>query len=294
MQRPTETFRGDYFFKGDSLLFVNRASEDFNSPFHDHDFLEIVYIAEGAGFHHVGDDIHKVQKGHILFIPIGLSHVFRPTSTDKVRHPLSVYNCVFSPQLLRRLGTIAADPRIADFLGAMEQGRLPYFVCQDPDNHGEQLFLTMYKEYHLPQAGSQDYLHALLLQLIILLQRLTEHRGEETAPRQTAFFELLGFVEQNFDRELTLGILADTSGWSERHLQRLFLEHTQQTFHRYLQNVRIRQSQALLRETELKVGHIAERVGYRDIHSFNAVFKRCTGMTPGAYRKAARHAVTPT
>ncbi|CAM4212308.1 AraC family transcriptional regulator [Paenibacillus alkaliterrae] len=287
MDRPIETYRGEQFFRNNSLLFVNRSTEDFINPYHDHDFFECVFIAEGSGFHHVGDEVHKVKKGQILFIPIGLSHVFRPTSTNIARHPLSVYNCVFSPLLLRKLSTFASDPGITSFLSDMEGGRLPYYACLDSNDQFEQLFLLLYREYKLPQTGSEDYLNALLLQLLILLQRSTEHPGTSPAPRLTAFLELLSYMEHYYDQELTLSQLAEVSRWSERHLQRLFQEHTKQSFHRYLQNVRIRKSQQLLRETKLKISHVAEMVGYKDIHSFNTVFKRCTGITPGSYRKAA-------
>ncbi|WP_054022988.1 AraC family transcriptional regulator [Bacillus sp. FJAT-28004] len=287
MNHPVETFRGEYFFQNNQLLYVNRASESITSPYHDHDFLECVYIAEGAGYHHIGDQVHKVRKGQVFFIPIGISHVFRPISSDKARNPLSVFNCVFSPLLLHKLSAFASDYRSVQFINDMESGHFPYYSCMDTNSQFEKLFLSMHREFELQQSGSSDYLHTLLLQLIIALQRSVANASpaKARAPQQPEFIKLLNELDQRFQQELTLAKLAETSGWSERHLQRLFQQYTKQSFHRYLQNLRIQKSQELLRGSQLKISTIAEMVGYRDIHSFNTLFKRCTGMTPSVYRR---------
>ncbi|OBZ13742.1 AraC family transcriptional regulator [Bacillus sp. FJAT-26390] len=285
MNHHVETFRGEHFFQKNQLLYVNRATENITSPYHDHDFLECVYIAEGAGYHHIGDQVHKVRKGQVFFIPIGMSHVFRPISANKAVSPLSVFNCVFSPLLLHKLSAFASDYSIVQFMSNMESGLSSYYSCMDTHDQFEKLFLALHREYELPQTGSSDYLHSLLLQLIIALQRSMEQSRPSPAPRQTAFIKLLNDLEQHYDQELTLARLAEASGWSERHLQRLFRQHANQSFHRYLQNVRIQKSQELLRGSQLKISTIAEMVGYKDIHSFNTLFKRCTGMTPSVYRK---------
>ncbi|MBD2869234.1 AraC family transcriptional regulator [Paenibacillus arenilitoris] len=287
MNRPVETYRGEHFFGQNLLLFVNRNNEDFLNPYHNHDFIECTYIAEGTGFHHIGDSVHKVRKGHVLFIPIGQPHVFRPVSPNIARNPLSVYNCVFSPQLLRKLGAFATDYGLLRFLREMEDGQLPPFAFTDANDEYEKLFLALHREFMLRQSGSADYMHALLLQLLVLLQRSMGQTGAQPPPKQTAFGELLHYLDRHCGQELTLAQLAEASRWSERHLQRLFRRHTGQSFLRCLQNIRIRKSQELLRGSQLKIGAIAETVGYKDIHSFNSLFKRCTGMTPGAYRKEA-------
>ncbi|OMF27579.1 AraC family transcriptional regulator [Paenibacillus sp. FSL H8-0548] len=293
MSHPAETYRGEHFFQKNQLLYVNRASESMMSPYHDHDFLECVYIAEGAGYHHIGDQVHKVLKGQVFFIPIGASHVFRPISSSKDKNPLSVFNCVFSPLLLHKLSAFASDYSIVQFMSDMERGHFPYYSCIDTNDQFEKLFLTMHREFVLPQSGSSDYLHTLLLQLMIALQRSMERSSPSSAPSQTAFVQLLNELDLHYNQELTLAKLAQASGWSERHLQRLFQQHTKQSFHRYLQNLRIQKSQELLRSSSLKISTIAEMVGYKDIHSFNQLFKRCTGMTPSAYRKETATADVP-
>ncbi|MCD9020826.1 AraC family transcriptional regulator [Cohnella silvisoli] len=287
MNRPIETYKGEIYFLNDLLLYVNRATEDFTAPMHNHDFIEFAFIAEGNGFHHIGDEVHEVRKGQLFYIPIGISHVFRPVSTDLAKHPLIVYNCVFSPRLLTKLGEFASDSNIREYIASLIDGSESYFYLLDASDSIEKLFLLLHREYALPREGSFDYLYTLLLQLLIVVHRMKEDPQSPPARKLTHFDHLLTYMEQNLSSELTLSHLSEISRWSERHLQRLFKQHTAQSFNRYLQSLRIQKSCELLRSTAYKISTVAEMAGYKDIASFIAVFKRNVGNTPSGYRKAA-------
>lgn len=291
LKNAIQTFKGELFFRDQLHLYVNRASESFDSPYHDHDFVELAYVAEGRGFHHTQVEVNKVSKGQLFFLPIGFSHVFRPISSDKVKHPLNVYNCLFHTQLVEKLFSFTADEEVRNFLASIRDGSLDYFTIHDQDERIEKLFQSLHREYTLPRAGSSDYLNTLLLQLLIMVQRIrisgvAQASIDESVPKLSDFDPLLRYIEQHCDQELTLAHLATVSRWSERHLQRLFKKHTEQTFNRYLQSCRIQQSCELLKATQLKINVIAERVGYKDMGSYLAVFKRNVGCTPSEYRKS--------
>lgn len=289
MRRAVETLKSESFLGQDLLVFINRAAEDFTLPLHNHDFLEFAYVAEGVGFHHIGEEVHKVRKGELCYIPIGLSHVFRPVSTNLTKHPLIVYNCVFSTELLAKAAMFSADRHVQQFIAALQEGSVAYFSLTDEEEVIERLILAMHREYSLPREGSTDFLHALLLQLLIAVQRIRLGSSPALQDQPVEFAHLLNYMDRHYAEELTLARLAAISQWSERHLQRLFIRHTEQSFSRYLQSLRVQKSLGLIRSTQLKVGVIAEKVGYKDFGSFLAVFKRIVGMTPSQFRKAAVH-----
>lgn len=284
MKRTNETYLGQYFFRRDEQIYMNRVAENFDAPYHDHDFLEIAYIVEGEGFHHVGESVQKVRKGHVFYIPIGISHVFRPTSTSGQR--LVVINCLLSPGLLPKLAAFASEQPVVSLLGRMEDGSLPFYSAQDRHDQFDRLFQAMFEQYVSPVSGSGDLLRALLFQLIVELYRTIGRSSflGAAAQKEPAFQDLLHFITDHCEQELSLKSLSAISGFSERHLQRLFHRHTGQSWFKYLQTVRVRRSKELLRHTSDKIATIAETVGYKDIHSFNAVFKRLTGLTPRQYR----------
>jgi AraC-like DNA-binding protein len=53
----------------------------------------------------------------------------------------------------------------------------------------------------------------------------------------------------------------------------------------YLARWRMTRAAQLLRDTDLVMSEVAERVGYRSEASFNKAFKRLEGITPGVYRQ---------
>lgn len=54
----------------------------------------------------------------------------------------------------------------------------------------------------------------------------------------------------------------------------------------YLTECRMRRAKALLRETDLGVKSIAEKVGYSNESAFSSAFRRVSGTSPGAYRRS--------
>ncbi|RKP53058.1 AraC family transcriptional regulator [Cohnella endophytica] len=287
MKRSVETFRSDQFFHERFPLYVNRATENFDLPMHNHDFIEFSYVAEGSGFHHIGGEVREAVKGQLFFIPIGTPHVFRPASTNAVKHTLIVFNCVFSPVLLGKLAGFSSDPDIQSDIRRILDGKETHYALRDPDDAIGKLFLLLHREYALPRQGTTDYLISLLLQLFVAVHRLKSQTPSPATRKFDRFEHLLAYMESRLSEPLTLSHLAEISLWSERHLQRLFLRHASQPFHRYLQSLRVERSRELLRSTSLAIGSIAEAVGYKDIASFISVFKRNAGQTPSAYRKAA-------
>ncbi len=54
----------------------------------------------------------------------------------------------------------------------------------------------------------------------------------------------------------------------------------------YLTQLRIQRARELLEDTGLPLYEVANRVGYESDLAFTRTFKKLTGMTPAAYRKA--------
>ncbi|MNO19369.1 HTH-type transcriptional activator RhaR [compost metagenome] len=288
MNSVNHTLKGEFFFEKNLRLYVNRATETYQLPLHSHDFIELAFVAEGKGFHYTEQEVQQASKGQLYFIPVGVSHVFRPSSPSSLKEPLVVYNCLFTPELLEGLAPVILDTPIADYLEQIRNHQVSAFSVTDLHGSIESLFLSLHREYNLPQTGSGSYLLSLFIQLMITLYRFKHDELQFPVNKQTRFLHVLRYIQQEYAQDITLTHLARTFDWSERHLQRLFKAHTGQTFHHFLQNVRIQQSCVLLtRQLHAPIPLIAEQVGYRDTKTFNLVFKRIIGKPPGVYRLEA-------
>lgn len=292
MNRTTELFKNEHYLQNHLHLFVNRATEDFHVPFHSHEFIEYCYVAQGRGYHHIENETFSVHKGMLYVIPVGVSHVFRPSTPDSASEPLIVYNCLFDTRMIGRLSPILLDRPVLEHLEALGSNEKintsSYFKVFDRDGSAESIMQRLYREMSVPSVGSATMLLSLVGQLVITVYRLKYGEADKRMVDATDFTSVIQYIEQHLSEPITLSDLAHMSRWSNRHLQRLFAKHSGQSFGSYLQNARIHKSCELLRESSHKVSVIAELVGYRDIDSFNAVFKKIVGQSPSEYRSLQR------
>lgn len=75
------------------------------------------------------------------------------------------------------------------------------------------------------------------------------------------------------------------SGMAERTFKRRFKEATGFAPIDYVQRLRIEDAKRRLERTDSSADEISWKVGYEDPAFFRRLFKRITGLTPGAYRK---------
>ena len=80
---------------------------------------------------------------------------------------------------------------------------------------------------------------------------------------------------------------------SPYHFARRFQHSTGLPPHRFVVQQRIARARALLATHEQSVAQISRLVGFRTPSHFTTVFRRVTGLTPGAYRTAALRADRP-
>jgi transcriptional regulator GlxA family with amidase domain len=105
-------------------------------------------------------------------------------------------------------------------------------------------------------------------------------------PRGAALEPLLGWLQDNLARDLSLADIAARAGTSTRTLIRRFREQTGTTPLQWLHRARVRQAQHLLETTDHPVERIAAQVGFGSPTAFRDRFKKTTGVSPHSYRRA--------
>ncbi len=83
------------------------------------------------------------------------------------------------------------------------------------------------------------------------------------------------------------GVVA-VCGIPERTLKRRFKTATGETLIEHVQNIRIEEAKRLLENDNAAADEVAAMIGYDNTAFFRRLFKRSTGMTPGAYRRMFR------
>ena len=94
----------------------------------------------------------------------------------------------------------------------------------------------------------------------------------------------LAYINEHFNEKITLQQLADYLYLSTWHLCRVLKKGTNMNFIDILNNIRIEHAKKYLKETNLKVYEVSQKIGYNDIAYFSKVFKAITGNSPKQFR----------
>jgi transcriptional regulator GlxA family with amidase domain len=92
------------------------------------------------------------------------------------------------------------------------------------------------------------------------------------------------WLEAHTAEAVTVQHMAEVAGLERRTFLRRFKRATGEAPRQYVQHLRIESARRMLETTGDTVSEITWRVGYADVSSFQRLFKRHTGLTPGAYR----------
>jgi transcriptional regulator GlxA family with amidase domain len=101
------------------------------------------------------------------------------------------------------------------------------------------------------------------------------------------------WIHRHCREEIRFEALARELGMSPRNFIRRFKQATGLAPLEYLQRLRVRAARRLLEERFVTVQEVSSAVGYADVAFFRSVFKRFTGLAPGAYRRRFAGITTP-
>ncbi|MFD1802123.1 helix-turn-helix domain-containing protein [Mixta tenebrionis] len=108
------------------------------------------------------------------------------------------------------------------------------------------------------------------------------------ATQKTQYIQdLIAWIEDNLTEALNINTIAQKSGYSKWHMQRLFKEMTGQTVAAYARKRRLTKSAMALRLTRLSLIDIALRYGFDTQQNFTRAFRNQFALTPHAYRYAS-------
>ena len=98
----------------------------------------------------------------------------------------------------------------------------------------------------------------------------------------------VAYMKENYAKHLTLQDVADCCYVSQWHLSKLLNRYAEGSFYDLLNTIRIDEAKKLLSDPSLRIGEIAEMVGYMDTAHFARVFKRIEGISANEYRNSLK------
>jgi AraC family transcriptional regulator len=187
-------------------------------------------------------------------------------------HPNDFINLRFSSELLAKVSTDAVRPiRLA---------------AQVSDPTLVQLALNLHESAAIDDAVGSLYRDSMMLAAAAHVVRTYGGDLPDGAPAHPdpRIRRAVDYIEAHLAEEISLDALAAVAAMSRLHFARSFKAATGLPPHSFLAARRVEMAKALLKSAVIPVAEIAYRVGYENVSHFTQLFRRQTGMTPGAFR----------
>ncbi len=92
-------------------------------------------------------------------------------------------------------------------------------------------------------------------------------------------------INQKFVSPIGVKDIADEMGLNPNYLGHVFKGNTQMSINDYVNQVRVNKAKSLLKNSDLLIYQIADRVGFNDPQYFSTVFKKLVGISPKEYKE---------
>ena len=236
---------------------------------HFHHKIEIVYCFEGCRTRRIGETLYQMKAGEALVIFPNTTHECVASEEDNGGRSL---DAVCKPELFTEL--------LPDVVG-----NLPASPLIPADKVSETAALAFHRM--LKAKSEAELLGWIMIVLSELLPQLNlnsvkSHDSAILAPR------IVSYINENFQKQLTIGHLARAFGYSESYIAHVFHDQLKIPFRTCLGRVRSEYAQQQLCSTNKTLTEIAYESGFNNLNTFCRCFKKRYSASPSAYRKKVR------
>ena len=271
-------------FKTGAPISVRRSASTSNVHTHTHDFIEIVYIENGSGYHKINEEEFEVKKGDILFINYGKTHSFSS------ENGFVFYNILLTPEFVSEelinsenaidLLTLNCFESFSTFSDVPKIS-----FSADEIVFVENMISEMEKEYYSKPRGYEQALKGYITILLIHIFRKMD-KGNILGKEKKIPAEILDYLDNNYNEKITVNALAERCFYNPSYFSRIFSETFGMSITDYVLEKRFKKACQLLSLTDMTVEAVATESGFRDSGAIFKYFKKKIGITPTEYRKS--------
>lgn len=236
-------------------------------------YFEIIFLSQGAGWHHIDLQKFQVNPNSIYFIQPGQVHCWEFTEVPKG------FVLMFRHDFLLKYNI---DENLIM--------NLPYFLNGHVLNGEEaadlsDLFYRIEKEFAAPPQPDAESILAAYLQVISLkLKRLVspDHGNFPSSPPEK-FRQFKLFLDEHIISKRQVKDYAELLHITPKHLNDICRKTINRTASDLIQEKILLDAKKLLLHTNNSVSEIAYQLKFHDTSHFAKFFRKYAGLAPGEY-----------
>lgn len=247
---------------------------------HYENVYQVLLVTSGRLRYHVGDKAYEVSRGGLIILNTLEEH-----RLEVLEYPYERYLIRIQPDFFQH--EVKYPEVIAAFIKRPPQFSHLFTVPQPVWNQLYDIVLEMEREYTDRQKYWELYVGADLRRMFILIYReCGEQMAAKVGHSVTVAYNIMNYIEHHFTEPLTVDKIAEALFLNKNYIAHVFKEETGYSLMGYVITLRINRAKLYLTKTDKSITAVAVESGYDDFTYFSRQFKKSTGMTPSAYRKA--------
>lgn len=248
---------------------------------HWHTSIEIFAVLEGELLFYINNEKYPLHAGELLIVNANEIHsvnALKENKTAVIQIPLRQFENYFTAQqFIRFEGGIhreidsenPSDRRLISLVQRL------YNVYTERRNGYDFRTISLYYE---------------LLYLMVTQYRVTEVEEKELRHNRhlSSLSRITTYMREHYREDLKLSDLAETFGYSDAYLSRMFREYAKVNFKTYLQDIRMAYACRDLLNTDHTIGQIAMDNGFCSSRGFAKDFKKRYGILPSQIERRGK------
>ncbi len=290
---PTSPVATLYNIYTPNLFYISeydpRDFESRKTAYHAHNYWQIFYINSGYIMHTVFNSTFKQERGSFVIIPPFCKH-----QVDTLSHSSSVVQIEFSNDFMKYTLPKGGDEELF-FSVYMEplannvksKNPLILFEYNDTLQKAEELLESLKNEYCT--LNRQTNIQMLFFNLLsLILNKYTSsamdiETNDVFKRYRSNIHSVLKYIDESFSKPICSDKIYRIATMSSSSFSYIFKSVTGMTLVDYINHVRISKAQNLLLNSDIPITNVAIDCGFRNLVTFDRIFKRISGISPSAF-----------
>jgi len=262
-----------------NTIFVVTHDTKLKTPTHSHNFIEILYVVKGSILNTVDNQEIHMMQGDICIHNKNAKHSIKIIKESSIIANILILDEIFYQ------GTFSSFMEdtnvIADFLNHKLLYHNFLFYSAGHSKKIQNVLYNLFTEF-----VEADYYQTYSLEAytLLLLNELVKLKSCSFYGINKKVRDIIEYIQNNCCTK-TLEEIANDLNYTANYLTRLIKKTTGVKCSDIMINIRLNFAIKYLRETDLSIDEIANKVGYSSSSHFYRIFKKKTGMSPHQYKQ---------